>query len=279
MASTYANSTDSSAEGANTHRTRWQLRGATLLAAALLTGCTSSNYARAPESTLPATPIGLMATREPVELTLATLIVYRAAGSWKDDALWDEYVVSLHNAGDHAVVLSTPTLLDPTGQSQSPGSDPASVEQASLAAEQRYRSQKTPFLRTVAPGANIPGTAGGAGVASTVVAGAATSAVFATSIVMLPLYIVGGVGIHLSQKADIEKEFARRRLVCPCTLAPGETRTGSLFFPMTPSPRSLSFDLSDATNVAALDLPLDALEGLHLNQVHVNRSQVPPPGQ
>ena len=217
-----------------------------------------------------------MVARSGVELTLETLIVYRAAGSWKADATWDEYVVSLHNGGDREVMLNTPTLLDPMGRHQSPGVSPESVEQASLAAEQRYRREGIAFIRGVAPGASIPGTASGAAVATGVLASTAASALMATTVVALPLYVVAGAGIHLSEKADIEKEFARRRLICPCALAAGEKRTGSLFFPMTPSPRSLTFDVVGGTDLAALELPLDALEGLHVNQVHVDRSQVPP---
>jgi hypothetical protein len=59
-------------------------------------------------------------------------------------------------------------------------------------------------------------------------------------------------------------EFTRRRLPLPLTLAPGETRTGSVFYPMVRDPRSLELYWSSETGNGQATLPLDFLHGLHV---------------
>ena len=64
-------------------------------------------------------------------------------------------------------------------------------------------------------------------------------------------------------KAAISTEFARRRLTFPLTLAAGEIRTGSLFFPMVPDPRSLTLGWASEPSRGGIDIPLDSLVGMH----------------
>jgi hypothetical protein len=74
----------------------------------------------------------------------------------------------------------------------------------------------------------------------------------------------------LHNKKAIKKEFNRRRLSLPLVLAPGETRTGSLFFPLVPNPRSLivtwSSESANRDSQAKDVLPLDFLRGLHVKE-------------
>jgi hypothetical protein len=91
-------------------------------------------------------------------------------------------------------------------------------------------------------------------------AGAAVSAV---TLVALPLYYAAILDINHKNKAGMEKEFNHRQLLLPLTLAPGETKTGSLFFPMVPNPRSLRLQWSAGAAQGDSVLPLDILRGLH----------------
>jgi hypothetical protein len=59
-------------------------------------------------------------------------------------------------------------------------------------------------------------------------------------------------------------EFKRPRLSLPLTLAPGETRTGSVFYPMVRNPSSLELRWSSETTGGQTVLPLDFLKGLHV---------------
>jgi len=59
-------------------------------------------------------------------------------------------------------------------------------------------------------------------------------------------------------------EFKQRRLALPLTLAPGEARVGSFFFPMVPNPRALSLHWSTGPSTGDLTLPLESVHGLHV---------------
>jgi hypothetical protein len=71
-------------------------------------------------------------------------------------------------------------------------------------------------------------------------------------------------GINRHHKSAIKAEFNRRRLPLPLSLAPGETRTGSLFFPMIPNPRSIDVNWSTGSGTGDSVLALDFLYGLHV---------------
>ena len=59
-------------------------------------------------------------------------------------------------------------------------------------------------------------------------------------------------------------EFKRRQLSLPLMIAPGETRTGSLFFPMVRSPGSLALNGSTEGGSATTKLSLEFLHTLHV---------------
>jgi hypothetical protein len=194
---------------------------------------------------------------------LDTVIVYGGPGSWKREAFWDEYVVTLRNQGDQPLNVVAVALTDATGVARAAGEDPWKLEKESKDLEKRYREAGMSFARAAAPRVMVataePAVVTGAGIGS---AGAA--AVAATTAVALPVYGVAVQSINHHNKAAITKEFARRRLALPITLAPGETRTGSLFFPMIPDPRSLGLDWSNDSDHGTSALPLDSLLGLHM---------------
>lgn len=115
----------------------------------------------------------------------------------------------------------------------------------------------------------------GAASATVGAAGAATAATAAT--VALPVYGATVLGINLHNKKAVTTEFERRRLRLPLVLAPGETRSGRLFFPMVPNPQSLIVTWSSESdrdsppgdsgrNARSSEsvLPLDFLQGLHV---------------
>jgi hypothetical protein len=62
----------------------------------------------------------------------------------------------------------------------------------------------------------------------------------------------------------VQQEFTRRRLALPRTLGPGETVTGSLFFPMTPGPQRLILKTQSGEGPRELTLELKPLADLHL---------------
>jgi hypothetical protein len=246
------------------------------MAAALLSsqyGCVATKYKLAKKGAAPVQPLNItFPPSPPLQATLASLISYAGPGSWKREALWDEYVVVLENRGERAITIKSAMLGDAVATAYAPGSDPWALEKQSKQLEQQYRRRGQAFLRAAGPGVII--VAGGAAAVSLAagsataggfigVAPAAAGAVVAAAYV-LPVYYVAVVGINHRNKRAVMAEFKRRQLPLPLTLAPGESRAGSLFYPMVRSPDSLTIAWSSEAGSATAALPLEFLHSLHV---------------
>jgi hypothetical protein len=250
--------------------------GSALLAASLLfTGCTSSKYKNVSAKNPPPAPVPINAPLgdDPVTATLNTVIVYKGPGSWKKEAFWDEYALTLRNASSEPVTIDRATLLDYAGTGHDAGSHPWKLEARSKSLERKYADAGIAFVRYAGPvavlGAVGVGAAytaaasfalgGGAAVTTTATAAAATSTV------LIPVYLVTVISINTSRRHAIEREFNHRRLALPLVLLPGEERSGSLFFPMTPSPQALTLGWRKPAGSGTMRAPLAMLSALHLN--------------
>jgi hypothetical protein len=227
-----------------------------------LTGCVSSKYRAAPKDTPVPQLLNVAFTPAPLEAALTTLIAYNGPGSWKRNAFWDEYVVTLHNPGSQPLIVSGTGLVDYAGTVRTAGAQPWALEKESKTLERQYKDAGITFVRYTAPAVIIVG-AGAAAISSAGVLTAAGSTAAGATIIALPVYYAVILTINHYNKVAMEEEFNRRRLALPLTLAPGETRTGSLFFPMVPNPRSLGLRWSTGTTSGETVLPLDFLRGLH----------------
>ena len=235
---------------------------ATVACVFALSGCLATKYQAAPEGVPPPTLLFIADSKPPIDVGLRSVIVYGGPGSWKRRALWDEYVVTIHNQGGKPLTVIGATLSDISGTPRSPGVDPWALEKESQTLEQRYRSNGVAFARSSTPRALLLG-ASAAGAAVGGVAETATAAAASVSVIALPVYYVVVWTKNRSNKAAISTEFARRRLTFPLTLGPGEMRTGSIFFPMVPDPRSLSLGWTSNSNSGGIDISLQSLAGVH----------------
>jgi CDP-diacylglycerol--serine O-phosphatidyltransferase len=113
-----------------------------------LAGCVATKYEKAAQDTPPPVPLNLVAAQPPIELALRTVIVYNGPGSWKREALWDEYVVTIHNRGAKPLTIAASALVDFTGASHAPGVDPWTLEKESQTLEQRYQRAGVAFSRS-----------------------------------------------------------------------------------------------------------------------------------
>ena len=252
---------------------RWAVAIVMVVTAVLcsLAGCVSNQYKLAKKGTPPIQLLNLpFPPSPPLQSTLVALVTYGGPGSWKREALWDEYVVTLQNHGDRPLTLDFAALADVAAIDYSVGNDPWALEKQSKSLEKQYRTRGEAFIRNTGAGVGIVGVgaavaaasasgAGGFAVVSPAVAGAAVAAV-----VVLPIYYLSVWGINHHNKKAVVVEFQRRRLQLPLTLAPGETRTGSLFYPMVRSPRSLTLHWTGDLGSGQVVLPLDFLNNLHV---------------
>src|ERR1700674_1691672 len=235
----------------------------------VLTGCLAANYKLAGKDTPPARALTVHFAPAPLDANLSNVITDGGPGSWKREAFWDEYVVALHNTGDQPLQVASVTLVDFAGTSRTAGDDPWALERESKTLERKYRDAGMAFARIAAPRVLVttaePVVAANVGLGTVGAAAAATA-----TAVALPVYGLAIWGINRHHKAAIRAEFNRRRLPLPLTLAPGQTRTGSLFFPMVPNPRSLDLNWSNESGTGDPVLPLDFLRGIHVTAASGN---------
>jgi hypothetical protein len=229
-----------------------------------LSACVSPKYKHADKNTPPIQPLDMKFPASELDASLYAEISFGAAGSWKREAYWDEYVVTLRNNGDHPLSVSAATLSDYAGVARPPGTDPWKLERESKTLEKRYRDAGVAFARMAAP--RVIASSAEPTVAAGVVGsgGAATAAV--VTAVAIPIYGATILGINMHNRSAIKKEFDRRRLSLPLTLGPGESRTGSLFFPMTPDPQALALEWSSGAGNEGSALDLHFLAGLHVKR-------------
>lgn len=244
---------------------------AAVIAAMLSTqaGCVATKYKLAKKNTPPVQLLNVaFPPSAPLQPTFTSLISYGGPGSWKREALWDEYVVTLRNSGERPVTVDSAVLTDSAGTLIVAGSEPWALEKQSKLLEKQYKDRGEAFVRTAGPGVLIVGT--GAAIASaTATAGIVSSAAVgaALAVVALPVYYVTVLSINHHNKKAVMAEFSRRRLRLPLTLAAGETRTGSVFYPMVRAPHSLELSWSSESASGQAELPLDFLHGLHVPTV------------
>jgi len=258
-------------------RRAWLAPGTALLVAALallLAGCvTSARYRLAKPGLPPAPELDLAQSEPPLELKLRSVIVFEGPGSWKQEARWDEYVVQLVNHGAEPIVLQSAAVTDVNGRPAAPGDDPWKLEQLSRSNWDKYG--KAGLAVVAGAGAAAAYVAAVTSVATASLGGmfgaattgaAAGAAPFALA--LIPVVAVADISVvavmNHRNKLGVQREFQRRRLPLPYTLAPGESVTASLFFPMTPGPQRLSVDGRVGSEPLQAALGLGPLAGLHL---------------
>lgn len=226
-------------------------------------GCVSTKYQRAPKDTPAPLVLSFAAAQPAVAATLHTVIVQKGPGSWRKEAYWDEYVCSVTNRGATPLTVEAAALVDVLDAEQSPGDEPWALERRSRDNLGKYEHSG----RKIAIGAGLtltwistPGWAL-AGIASGSAVGVwAGLATF----VAIPVWAVGSGVRTLVARSAVTDEFNRRRLVLPLTLAPGETRRGSFFFPISPGPQRLALRGRAGGAPQTVTIDLAPLAGLHL---------------
>lgn len=241
-------------------------RAGLLSFALLLTSCTSARYRTAPKKTPPPALLNLPSTIPPIEALLHTVIIYRGPGSWKQDAYWDEYVVTVANRGNELVVIESASLADFQNQLVAAGKDPWKLEHDSRSfAERGFGFAKNTGVQ-VGAGFGVVMVGGGVGAflfsGSGIVAASTGAAV--GGLLLFPAFLSATLYTNVNNRHAIEREFERRRLVLPVTLVPGQLVQGSLFFRISPGPKRLILSgyVDDEPREIVIDLA--PLAGLHL---------------
>ncbi len=221
----------------------------------LCCGCVSARYKSASRDTPPAAVLDLTGAPAPLLVTVKSVIVFRGPGSWKRDAYWDEYVVSLTNQTGSTVTLESAVLTDFTGTTSPPSDNPWLLEQQSRTREEELQANVKNVL------VQIGGGYVGLSLATT---GGLAAGGFLGGVIAIPAYVAGTIYSNARHRHQIEAEFARRRLVPPLVIAPGRTVQGSFFFRLSPGPRDLTLLLQHDGSYQKVAVNLAPLANLHL---------------
>ena len=242
-----------------------------------LTSCVSAKYKMADENTPPPVLLNLSAASHSVNAQIDTVIIYGGPGSWKREAYWDEYLLTIANHSEHPVDLISAMLIDFQDNLVTPGDKPWELQEQSKEWIKNYDSGTTGVVLKVGASAWLAGAAAGAvlwaAVGPTALAGtaygiglstAASIGLVAASAV-IPTVIISSIFINRNRKHKIEDEFERRRLVLPATIRPGQMAQGSLFFRIAPGPKHLQLSFAGADQGFDVSIDLAPLADLHID--------------
>lgn len=249
------------------------------LSVVVWSGCVTPQHKLATTETPPPVPLNLTATQLRLEATLHHVILFHGPGSWKLDAKWDEYVVSVANRGTGPFVLESATLFDHADTPLASSADPWTLEKSSA-----QRLPKPHAIAKVQKPPSAPPASGtspdkaepkpsvvvraGVVVAATAVVAVVVAAPFywpatAGLLALTGASAAGNAIASQPNKEVIEKEFAKRRLILPTTIAPADTVSGSLFFTVAPEPLRLVLRGQADGNPVELAVDLAPLGGMH----------------
>jgi hypothetical protein len=236
----------------------------------VVTGCVSSKYKLArPDETAPQPPTLKITAADPaVSATLHTVVVFHGPGSWKKDAYWDEYVLTVSALGTENLMIDRVELVDVQGSITPAGYDVWKVDAASRERLRVARHTGRGILLGAGAGAVWLGSLGLFASNLTIYGGVVNTTaatVGAAGVVAIPAIALGSGVRTLVARSKIAKEFDRRRIVLPAQVPAGSSRSGSFFFPVTPAPAHLQLRCRDGTGADhTLRLELTPLARLHL---------------
>ena len=236
-----------------------------ILMVTISSGCAFKRYKLAKKDTPPPVEMNLNFKQPPIELLLNSVIIFKGPGSWKREAYWDEYIVSITNHGTLPLSIESAAIVDFQDKINSAGIDPWELEKLSKAWWKGIRASGAGTAVALGAGTGISalvisaswGTVLGAGSASGVAIGAA-------GVIAMPVIGVSYIVGNIRGRNKIEKEFNRRRLVLPVIIPAGQSVQGSLFFPITPGPKYLILKCRMGEDIYDVEFDLSPLKALHI---------------
>lgn len=206
------------------------------------------------------------------------IVVRNGPGAWAKNGDWDEYLIRVRNPSAGAVELHAVEVTDSQGHIAVALNDRADLVRASKLTVKRYRHAGIKIaagrggtsLLVAGVGAGVVGY--GAAVASVTSAAlgaggaAGGSAAAAAGGFILAAPVLVGVGIaRVVNNSKVDNRIERRSTPLPMTVPAGSDVLLDVFFPITPSPRHVTFRYRTAAGDQQLQVDTSrVLSGLHL---------------
>lgn len=206
------------------------------------------------------------------------IIVRNGPGAWAKNGDWDEYLIQVRNTSANPVELRAVEVTDSEGHTAGALDNRAELVKGSKLTAKRYRQSGVEVaagrggagLLVAGVGAGVVGY--GAAVASTLGAamsgGAAAGggAAAAAGGLILAAPVLVGVGIvRIVNNRKVDDRIESRATPLPVTILARSDVLLDVFFPISPSPRHVSFHYRTAQSDQQLQLDTSqVLAGLHL---------------
>ena len=241
-----------------------------MLMALSLTGCGGHKVLKEAEPML-SVPILASANNGDLQADLDWVIYRDGPGTWVRNADWDQYLVTLTNHTNGPLEVRNTTVYNSLGIATSAQSNRTLLIKGSKETARNYKDEglkvKAGFGGTslIVAGTTTGVAAVGLGAAS-IYGGTAVAATALTGMLIAPALVVGGI-VKSSNGRKVARQIESTHASNPTSLAPGETRQLSYYFPISPSPRRVEIDYrSNAVDhVLALDTSV-ALQDLHIGE-------------
>jgi hypothetical protein len=206
------------------------------------------------------------------------IVVRNGPGAWARNGNWDEYLIRVRNTSALPVELRAVEVTDSQGHNAVTLDDRADLVAASKLTAKRYR-QAGVKVAAGSGGAGLVAAGVGAGVVGY---GAAVASVTSAALgsggaagggaaaaaggFLLAAPVLVGVGIvRVVNNAKVDKRIESRATALPVTIPAGSDVLLDVFFPITPSPRELTFHYRSAQGDQQLQVDTSqVLAGLHL---------------
>jgi len=235
-----------------------------LATAALSTGCVSSRFQMANAKMPPAVLLNLPGDTTTPRTFVDTVIVFHGPGSWKRDAYWDEYVVSVENPGPQSVTLLSAELVNSTDTIVHPGEhwDLLESESRSWLDGNVVRQNLALGAGAVFVGAGALAVIPGVLAASLAMSGWAIGT-GGYALIAMPIAAAALADTNMTHEKKVAEEFTRRRLEMPAPVGAHGSVHGSLFFRVTPSPQLLRLTFRENGVLKTSTIRLSVLADLH----------------
>jgi hypothetical protein len=200
------------------------------------------------------------------------VIVRDGPGTWARNADWDEYLLRVHNLSDDGLSIESVVIYDSLDFMITSNQSRKKLVKGSKAAAKRYKSEGLKVkaglggasLVAVGGASYVAGASLGLAVAYGTGASAAAGVVAVGAILAAPVLVVGGLvrGVNVSK---VTNEIQSRNTDFPLILGAGDEAAVDIFFPLTPSPKKIEVNYSDANGAHQLIIDtVEVLDGLHL---------------
>lgn len=239
----------------------------------LLLGLSGCGGTKLLKETKPREATYLLATAsdQHLKVSLDWVIFRDGPGTWAKNVDWDEYLIRVQNIGNDSLEISSISVVDSLGTNVDPRHNRSQLIKGTKEAKRRYKGEglkvKAGLSGKVLAGTGLFLATGTSSLGAIAMYGSGAALGAAASVVLLaPVLAVGGV-VRGVNNSKVNNQIEARQTMLPVRLMSEEERLLDIFFPLSPSPRTIEIVYLNSQESHTLTIDTrTALDGLHLTQ-------------